>query len=99
MQLVCIEFRHNHFRYWGRLYKPEDVKVCHRQGYELGVLIRTIQQLSWHVPSSEEIDFALQIFKEIVEPALDLLEELLKPGELPLISSAIISHCLIRRVA
>ncbi|KAH8100502.1 hypothetical protein BXZ70DRAFT_1022407 [Cristinia sonorae] len=56
------EFRHNHHRYWGRLYKPEDVK------------------LSWHVPTAGEIDFALQIFKEIVEPTLDLLDGLLKPG-------------------
>ncbi|KAI0322289.1 hypothetical protein OF83DRAFT_1094493 [Amylostereum chailletii] len=36
--------------------------------------------VSWHVPSGEEIGFALQIFKDIVEPALQDLEKLLAPG-------------------
>ncbi|CAL1696420.1 unnamed protein product [Somion occarium] len=56
------EFQCNHHRYWGRLYKAEDV------------------QISWHVPNDAEIDFALQIFREVAEPALDSLEELLQPG-------------------
>ncbi|KAJ7275353.1 hypothetical protein B0H12DRAFT_1086888 [Mycena haematopus] len=37
-------------------------------------------KVSWHVPSAEEIDFTLRIFKELVEPTLDLLLQLLKPG-------------------
>ncbi|EPQ60969.1 hypothetical protein GLOTRDRAFT_135553 [Gloeophyllum trabeum ATCC 11539] len=53
------DFRANHIRYWGKLYKPEEVKI------------------SWHVPSAEEIDFALEIFKDLVEPTLDQLYRLL----------------------
>ncbi|KAI0034951.1 hypothetical protein K488DRAFT_76958 [Vararia minispora EC-137] len=33
--------------------------------------------VSWHVPDKAEIDFAIQIFKEVVEPALNDLEKLL----------------------
>ncbi|KAF9472467.1 hypothetical protein BDN70DRAFT_886944 [Pholiota conissans] len=36
--------------------------------------------VSWHVPNTQEIDFALRIFRELVEPALGSLESLLKPG-------------------
>ncbi|KAK0473258.1 hypothetical protein IW261DRAFT_1553160 [Armillaria novae-zelandiae] len=36
-------------------------------------------EVSWHVPNTEEVDFALQIFRELVEPALSRLEELLLP--------------------
>ncbi|KAI0257360.1 hypothetical protein BJV78DRAFT_1277900 [Lactifluus subvellereus] len=36
--------------------------------------------VSWHVPDGEELDFALEIFQEIVEPTLGRLEALLKPG-------------------
>ncbi|KAI0001825.1 hypothetical protein BJV77DRAFT_16959 [Russula vinacea] len=36
--------------------------------------------VSWHVPDEEELDFALEIFKEIVEPTLERLEHLLEPG-------------------
>ncbi|KAI1797633.1 hypothetical protein LXA43DRAFT_1126323 [Ganoderma leucocontextum] len=56
------DFKSNHHKYWGKLYKPEDVK------------------LTWHVPSEEEIDFVLQIFRELVEPILDALHGLLEPG-------------------
>ncbi|KZT06355.1 uncharacterized protein LAESUDRAFT_653878 [Laetiporus sulphureus 93-53] len=56
------EFRRNHHQYWGKLYKPEDVK------------------LSWHVPNDEETDFALEIFRKVVEPTLTTLEGLLEPG-------------------
>ncbi len=31
----------------------------------------------WHTPSSSEIDFALQIFKDLVQPMMAQLEELL----------------------
>ncbi|KAF8213398.1 hypothetical protein K438DRAFT_1902498 [Mycena galopus ATCC 62051] len=37
-------------------------------------------KVSWHVPTTAEIDFTLRIFKELVEPTLNLLLELLKPG-------------------
>ncbi|KAF9535513.1 hypothetical protein CPB83DRAFT_841889 [Crepidotus variabilis] len=36
--------------------------------------------VAWHVPDKSEIEFALRIFKELVEPALNALEALLKPG-------------------
>ncbi|CAA7258799.1 unnamed protein product [Cyclocybe aegerita] len=36
--------------------------------------------IAWHVPNSRELDFALRIFRELVEPTLTLLEGLLKPG-------------------
>ncbi|KAH7923993.1 hypothetical protein BV22DRAFT_1196262 [Leucogyrophana mollusca] len=53
------EFQHNHHRYWGRLYRPEDVEI------------------TWHVPNEEELSFALELFKEIVEPNLVALNTLL----------------------
>ncbi|CCM01642.1 uncharacterized protein FIBRA_03703 [Fibroporia radiculosa] len=56
------DFKKNHHKYWGKLYKPEDVK------------------LTWHIPSNEEIDFTLQIFREVIEPILSTLDTLLKPG-------------------
>ncbi|KAI0961189.1 hypothetical protein AcV7_000357 [Taiwanofungus camphoratus] len=56
------DFRRNHHRYWGKLYKPEDVK------------------LSWHVPNAQEINFAIEIFREVVEPTLRTLDGLLEPG-------------------
>ncbi|KAJ7130046.1 hypothetical protein C8R43DRAFT_1025561 [Mycena crocata] len=37
-------------------------------------------QVAWHIPKAEEIDFTMQIFKELVEPTLDLLFELAQPG-------------------
>ncbi|KAJ7785985.1 hypothetical protein B0H16DRAFT_1488812 [Mycena metata] len=37
-------------------------------------------KVSWHVPNLEEIDFAIRIFKELVEPTLDVLLRLLDPG-------------------
>ncbi|KAH9982676.1 hypothetical protein BGW80DRAFT_1433981 [Lactifluus volemus] len=35
--------------------------------------------VSWHVPDEEELAFALEIFREIVEPTLGRLEALLEP--------------------
>ncbi|KAJ6574791.1 hypothetical protein B0H19DRAFT_1254444 [Mycena capillaripes] len=37
-------------------------------------------KISWHVPSAEGIDFTIRIFKELVEPTLELLLQLIKPG-------------------
>ncbi|KAI0702460.1 hypothetical protein BC835DRAFT_1411015 [Cytidiella melzeri] len=37
-------------------------------------------EISWHVPDQEEIDFALQIFREVVEPTLSSIHALLEPG-------------------
>lgn len=53
------EFQRKHYLYWGKLYKPEDVKI------------------TWHVPTIEEIDLALQIFRELIEPCLEALNKLL----------------------
>ncbi|KAF5374850.1 hypothetical protein D9758_000077 [Tetrapyrgos nigripes] len=39
-------------------------------------------KISWHVPDEGEINFTLQIFKELVEPTLATLNDLLKPGVL-----------------
>ncbi|KAI0308000.1 hypothetical protein B0F90DRAFT_1813347 [Multifurca ochricompacta] len=36
--------------------------------------------VSWHVPHGEELNFAMEIFREIVEPTLERLEKLLEPG-------------------
>ncbi|EEB88639.1 hypothetical protein MPER_13432, partial [Moniliophthora perniciosa FA553] len=35
--------------------------------------------ISWHVPNNEEIEFAIQIFRELIEPTLQKLEQLLQP--------------------
>ncbi|KAG1755021.1 uncharacterized protein EDB91DRAFT_1096855 [Suillus paluster] len=35
-------------------------------------------KITWHVPSAEEIDFALQLFRELVEPAMTRLDLLLE---------------------
>lgn len=35
---------------------------------------------NWHVPNDEEIDFALQIFRELIEPILSNIAALLEPG-------------------
>ncbi|KAF7437108.1 hypothetical protein PC9H_003942 [Pleurotus ostreatus] len=37
-------------------------------------------KFSWHVPSKEEIDFILRLFRELIEPTLARLEGLLAPG-------------------
>ncbi|KAJ7462702.1 hypothetical protein B0H11DRAFT_2310714 [Mycena galericulata] len=37
-------------------------------------------EISWHVPTAEEIDFTIRVFKELVEPTLDSLLRLLEPG-------------------
>ncbi|KAK7064490.1 membrane protein [Favolaschia claudopus] len=37
-------------------------------------------KVAWHVPTTEEIDFTFQLFKELVEPTLDSLYRLLEPG-------------------
>lgn len=42
--------------------------------------------MSWHVPNDDEIDFALQILREIVEPTIKDLESLLLPGTLSFFS-------------
>ena len=44
-------------------------------------------QLTWHVPSDEEIDFVLQIFREFIEPILDTLNGLLEPGKSKLLGT------------
>ncbi|RDB28522.1 Proteasome activator complex subunit 4 [Hypsizygus marmoreus] len=36
--------------------------------------------MSWHVPNNEEIEFALEIFRSLVEPTLSVLENLIAPG-------------------
>ncbi|KAG1826229.1 uncharacterized protein BJ212DRAFT_1444172 [Suillus subaureus] len=35
-------------------------------------------KITWHVPSAEEIDFSLQLFRELVEPAMTRLDLLLE---------------------
>ncbi|KAH7914507.1 hypothetical protein BJ138DRAFT_1143879 [Hygrophoropsis aurantiaca] len=53
------EFQRNHHRYWGKLYRPEDVEI------------------TWHVPNPDELDFALEIFRKIIEPSLVTINALL----------------------
>ncbi|KAF9036519.1 hypothetical protein BDZ89DRAFT_1100671 [Hymenopellis radicata] len=38
-------------------------------------------EISWHIPNAEEINFALDIFRQVIEPTLGGLEELLKPAK------------------
>lgn len=40
-------------------------------------------KVSWHHPNDSEIDFAIQIFKDLVEPTMSLLDELLSDCTLP----------------
>ena len=40
----------------------------------------SFSQVSWHTPSEEEINFALDILEEIVRPTLDTLNALLEEG-------------------
>lgn len=49
-------------------------------------------KIAWHVPNDAEIDFILQTFKDVIEPALQALRGLLDPGgvNLSLVSSALI---------
>ncbi|KAH8835425.1 hypothetical protein DL96DRAFT_1702409 [Flagelloscypha sp. PMI_526] len=54
------DFQQNHHRYWGKLYKPDEVTI------------------SWHVPSEQEIEFTLVIFRDLVAPALHSLRMLLQ---------------------
>ncbi|KAI0050704.1 hypothetical protein FA95DRAFT_1581074 [Auriscalpium vulgare] len=37
-------------------------------------------KVSWHVPNEQEIEFALELFREFVEPTMTKLEKLLEPG-------------------
>jgi hypothetical protein len=62
------------------LYKPEDVVVCLCVHYVL-TGINNYGQLSWHVPNDDEIGFAIQIFKDIVDPSISILESLIAPGK------------------
>jgi proteasome activator subunit 4 len=80
--LCCdTEFQKNHHRYWGKLYKPEDVKVCGSISNHTNLFLSS-SQISWHVPNDEEIELALRIFREVVEPAMDALDGLLQDGTL-----------------
>lgn len=75
------DFRRNHHRYWGKLYKPEDVKVW-SSCIAIGKVVNIgFAKLSWHVPNAQEINFAIEIFREVVEPTLRTLDGLLEPGE------------------
>lgn len=37
-------------------------------------------QISWHTPTIEEIGLAMEIFRDLVEPTLGVLENLLGEG-------------------
>jgi proteasome activator subunit 4 len=36
--------------------------------------------MSWHIPNEEEIEFVLEVFRDIVEPTLAMLETSLEDG-------------------
>lgn len=44
-------------------------------------LIEIPAQVTWHVPDDAEIGFALDVFKEIIEPSLTKLEGFLDPSK------------------
>ncbi|EDR15426.1 uncharacterized protein LACBIDRAFT_301740 [Laccaria bicolor S238N-H82] len=60
-------------------WSSDEFKHSHHRHW--GKLYRS-DEISWHVPDPEEIGFALQIFKELVEPTLTALEDLLAPGNI-----------------
>ncbi|KAK7691508.1 hypothetical protein QCA50_004907 [Cerrena zonata] len=39
-------------------------------------------KISWHIPQAAEIDFALELFRNIVEPAMNTLKGLIRQGDL-----------------
>ncbi|KAJ1729070.1 Proteasome activator BLM10 [Coemansia biformis] len=53
------EFRENHFRYWGRHPDVTDPSF----------------QVAWHIPSQDEIAFAREIVRRIVQPRIGELDE------------------------
>lgn len=75
-----LEFRFNHHLHWGKLYKADEVTVRAFLPTLLKPLNHLVPQLLWHVPNDEEIALALQVFQDIVEPAMEKLEQLLAPG-------------------
>lgn len=67
----------HHYKYWGKLYKPEDIKVSRPHRCSVCICAHT-SKIAWHVPNDAEIDFVLQLFKDVIEPTLQLLRGLLE---------------------
>lgn len=72
------EFEWNHHKHWGKMYTADQVKVS--ASIFMKTRLTKFAKISWHVPNQDTIGFALQIFRELVEPTMSILEGLLKPG-------------------
>ncbi|SCV72468.1 BQ2448_4005 [Microbotryum intermedium] len=56
-------------------WNSESWKTHHHQRWGRLYEVKDVE-MEWHVPSDEEISFALELLREIVEPAMDALEAL-----------------------
>lgn len=59
------------------MYTIGEVKVSANIYFEVFNSYRNPPQIEWHVPNDQEIGFAVELFDEIVDPALTSLENLL----------------------
>ncbi|KAF5384678.1 hypothetical protein D9757_006201 [Collybiopsis confluens] len=57
-------------------WESEEFRQTHHQSWGK-VYAEEDVTISWHVPNDEEIDFAIQVFTELVEPSLLILDHLL----------------------
>ncbi|KAJ3811833.1 hypothetical protein F5876DRAFT_38753 [Lentinula aff. lateritia] len=57
-------------------WESEEFRQTHHQHWGKRY-VKEDPQISWHVPDDEEIDFAVEIFKKLIEPTLATLEHLL----------------------
>lgn len=69
------EFKYSHHLHWGKLYKPDEVKVS--AAHPASSHFLTPMKVSWHVPNEDEVAFAIEILEQIVSPALETLDRLL----------------------
>ncbi|KAE9410746.1 ARM repeat-containing protein [Gymnopus androsaceus JB14] len=60
-------------------WESEDFRQTHHQHWGK-LYTKEDVQISWHVPNDEEIDFAIEVFKELIEPTLKVLDNLLDSG-------------------
>ncbi|KAF9073805.1 armadillo-type protein [Rhodocollybia butyracea] len=60
-------------------WESEEFRQSHHQHWGK-TYAREDVTISWHVPNDEEIEFAIAVFKELVEPTLSTLDNLLDSG-------------------
>ncbi|OBZ79723.1 Proteasome activator complex subunit 4 [Grifola frondosa] len=57
---------------------PSDATLHWNLAILRGAMFNDGRALTWHVPNTEEIDFVLQIFRDLIEPTLNILDGLLE---------------------